>query len=103
MGTVEETAHHDTASQRYPMKMIKILYKYGALLILTYLILTFIVSIWSLLVIFSIAQINTFYYNFRNIIFVIGLIILILNLILLAEKQQVRVLVLLGMEMVIYV
>ena len=81
------SAHHDTASQRYPMTMIKILYKYGALLILTYLILTFIVSIWSLLAVFSMAQINIIYYNFRNVTFIIGLTILILNIILLANKK----------------
>ena len=82
------SAHHDTASQRYPMTMIKTFYKCGVLLILIFLILTFIVSIWSLLTIFLIAQINRIYYSFRNITFIIGLIILILNLILFANKKS---------------
>ncbi len=56
------SAHHDTASQRYSMKMKMILYISTFILFLAYFILTLILSIWSLLALFPITQISNIFY-----------------------------------------
>ncbi|MFX1281327.1 MAG: M28 family metallopeptidase [Promethearchaeota archaeon] len=82
------TAHHDTASIRYSMTMTKYLYLIEALLLLVFIILTFIISIWSLLVLFSNSQLNDTYCLIRNIILIIGTIELILILVSLGNNKS---------------
>ncbi|MFX0029842.1 MAG: M28 family metallopeptidase [Candidatus Hermodarchaeota archaeon] len=82
------TAHHDTASRRYPMKLSINLYKMGAMLLITFFILTFIISIWSLFSIFSITQNNRIYFFIRNSLNIIGFILIVLALVILGNKKS---------------
>ena len=84
------SAHHDTASLRYPMTMFKILYKIAAFILLTFLILSFLTSIWSLLVIFDLVQFNNVFFFIRNLDLIIGIILLIFDTIILLNKKSNR-------------
>jgi len=82
------SAHHDTISQRYSMKMKIILYISALTLFLAYFILTLILSIWSLLTLFSITQIDNIYLLLRNISLIIGGFLLIMIIVILGNKKS---------------
>ena len=82
------SAHHDTASLRYSMTMLKNLYRIATFTLLTFLILSFITSIWSLLAIFDLTQFDIVFFFIRNLALVIGIILLIFNAIILINKKS---------------
>ncbi len=81
------SAHHDTLSQRYSMKMKIVLYISTFILFLAYFILTLILSIWSLLALFSIIQIDNIFLLLRNISLIIGGSLLIMIIVILENKK----------------
>lgn len=81
------SAHHDTASSRFSMTMTINLYKFGALLLLAFLVLTFILSIWSVLTLFKLAQINEIFLVIRNVSLGFGITLLSINFIILFNKK----------------
>ncbi|MFW9864590.1 MAG: M28 family metallopeptidase [Candidatus Thorarchaeota archaeon] len=82
------SSHHDTTSLRYSMTFLKILYIAGVFLILSFLILTFILSIWSLVALFQSAQFDVIYFIFRIISLIMGTILLVVNVIILGNKKS---------------
>ncbi|MFX1488724.1 MAG: M28 family peptidase, partial [Promethearchaeota archaeon] len=82
------SSHHDTTSLRYSMTFLKILYITGIFLLLSFLILTFILSIWSLVALFQLAQFDVVYFVFRTISLIMGTILLIVNAIILGNKKS---------------
>jgi hypothetical protein len=81
------SAHYDSVSLRFSMTTVKILYGTGALYILTYLILTLILSIWSLLALFSLVSIGYYFIFLTIITLVIGDIILIMLVFIFFNKK----------------
>jgi hypothetical protein len=81
------SAHTDTVSVKYSFRLIKSLYITGALMILMFLSLTFILSIWSLLSTLTITSITDLFLLFRNISFIIGILIIIDIIIILFNRK----------------
>ncbi|MFX1419043.1 MAG: M28 family metallopeptidase [Promethearchaeota archaeon] len=81
------SAHYDSAGSRYSLLTTKLLYLLGAGLLLIYLIFTIVISIWSILVIFSITQFNFAYFLVRNLFLISGIVILLEIIILLFNKK----------------
>ena len=82
------TAHYDSISLKYSMTMVKILYGSSGLLALGYLLLTFILGIWSFFAIWAIFPINDMFMLINTVAFVIGIIIIILMIIILFNKRE---------------
>ena len=82
------SAHSDTVSVRFSFKLIKIVYILGAILIMTYLILTLILSIWSLLALGHLASITNEFLLLQNISFIIGLPIIVEIVLILLNKRM---------------
>jgi hypothetical protein len=70
------------------MTTAKNLYRIAAFSILTFLILSFIISIWSFLTLFSLTQFDDMFFLIRNITFIIGIILLILDATILMNKKS---------------
>ncbi len=81
------SAHADSISVKFSFKTIKAIYISGAILILTYLLLTFILSIWSLLELFALTSITDIFLFIRNISIIIGIPIIIEIIIVLFNKR----------------
>ncbi|MFX1572979.1 MAG: M28 family metallopeptidase [Promethearchaeota archaeon] len=81
------SAHHDTISQRYSMKMKIWLYRSALILFLLLLILTFILSITSLLNYFAVLQIDNIFLLLRNISLIIVVLLLINIALILGNKN----------------
>jgi len=81
------SAHHDTTSLRYSMKAIKFILSLGFIFLLSYLTLSLTLSVWSLITLFEITQIDYIYLLLRNISFIIGVLSLIVNIIILTNKD----------------
>ncbi|MHA2183989.1 MAG: M28 family metallopeptidase [Promethearchaeota archaeon] len=82
------TAHHDSISQSYSTPLKMILYKLGAILVLSFLILSFTLSVWSLLSLFQVVSINMIYIVIRYILLIIGIILLSEIIILLGNRRR---------------
>ncbi|KKK42226.1 hypothetical protein LCGC14_0911700 [marine sediment metagenome] len=81
------SAHHDTTSHSYPMATMMILYKLGGILILVFIALASFLSIWSLLALFKLTQIDSPYLLIRNISIICGISFLIVNTLILTDKR----------------
>ncbi|MFX1391024.1 MAG: M28 family metallopeptidase [Promethearchaeota archaeon] len=71
------SAHHDSVSSLFPVKMGMILLFSGVFMLLSFFILNTILAIWSILATFSIVSFDFTFYLIRNINFIIGIVILI--------------------------
>jgi len=71
------SAHHDSVSSLFPTKFFMILILSGVLLLLFFIIINVILSIWSIIAIFTDISIGIVYIIIRNISLVVGIIILI--------------------------
>jgi len=81
------SAHSDSISVKYSYNLIKSIYISGALLIISYLILTFILSIWSILAELTLSILYEPFFIIQIIAFLIGLPIILEFLILLLNKR----------------
>jgi len=70
------SAHHDSVSSNFPYKMMKILLLSAVLFLLSYFFINLILSIWSIIAIFTAIQIDIIYLWIRNISLIIGIILL---------------------------
>jgi len=70
------SAHYDSVSSNFPYKMIKILYLSILLLLLSSLLINLVLSIWSIVALFTAIQIDIIYLWIRNISLIIGIILL---------------------------
>ncbi|MFX1312061.1 MAG: M28 family metallopeptidase [Promethearchaeota archaeon] len=82
------SAHHDSISQRYSMRMKIVLYISALILFFAYFIFTFILSIWSLLALFSITKIDYNFIFLRNISLIIEGFLLITMIAILGNKDS---------------
>ncbi|MFX1375520.1 MAG: M28 family metallopeptidase [Promethearchaeota archaeon] len=82
------SAHHDTASLRLSMTMLKNLYRIAAVSLLTFLILSLIISILSFLAIFNLIQFDNSFFFIRNLALIIGIILLIIDAVILGNKKS---------------
>jgi len=82
------TAHYDSISLKYSMTIVKILYISGGLLALIYLLLTFILGIWSFFAIWTIFTFNEIFSFISTVTFLIGIIIIVLMIIILFNKRE---------------
>ncbi len=71
------SAHYDSISSNFPFKMTKILLLSAVCLLLSILLINLILSIWSIIVLFTTIQIEIIYIWIRTISLIIGLILLI--------------------------
>ncbi|MHA1272738.1 MAG: M28 family metallopeptidase [Promethearchaeota archaeon] len=69
------SAHYDSISIKYPYYIQIFLYIIGALLVLAYLFITFLMAIWFVLDFIKILYLNDLFYVLRDISFIIGIII----------------------------
>ena len=81
------SAHSDSISIKFPYSLIKFIYISGVFLIVSYLLLTFILSIWSFLSFLSIIQMNVIFLLLRNLSFIIGIPIIIEVILLVSNKK----------------
>jgi len=71
------TAHYDSASSNFPMKIIKVLLLSVFMLLLSFLLINLVLAIWSIIaLVFPILNIDIIYVIIRNISIIIGVIIL---------------------------
>ncbi len=70
------SAHHDSVSSNFPNKMIKPFYVSVILTLLSSLLLHIILSIWSIVILFTAVQIEVTYMSLRNLSLIIGFILL---------------------------
>ena len=82
------SAHHDTKSSKYSVNLIKFLYISGGILFLAYIVITIILAICSLIALWDIFNINSIFLIIRNLIFIIGISLLLLFIIILFNKNK---------------
>ena len=70
------SAHHDSVSSNFPFKVMKPLFISMVLLFLSSLLINLVLSIWSIVALFTAIQIEIIYLWIRNISLIIGLILL---------------------------
>jgi len=70
------SAHHDSVSTNFPYKMMKILLLSVVFLFLSSLLINLVLSIWSIVALFTAIQIDIIYLWIRNISLIIGIILL---------------------------
>lgn len=71
------SAHYDTVSHNFPHKLSKILLLSIIILLLSYILINLILSIWSIIILFTSFQIEIAYLSIRAISLIIGIILLI--------------------------
>ncbi|MHA2390365.1 MAG: M28 family metallopeptidase [Promethearchaeota archaeon] len=71
------SAHYDSVSHNFPAKISKILLLSAVFLLLSYILINLILSIWSIVILFTAIQIEIVYLSIRTISLIIGLILLI--------------------------
>ncbi|MHA1149277.1 MAG: M28 family metallopeptidase [Promethearchaeota archaeon] len=81
------TAHYDSISVKYSYKTQLILYITAGLLALVYLALTFILSVWTLLLILHIGSANLIFEIIRITTFIIGIGLIIFLLLIILNKR----------------
>ncbi|KKK41540.1 MAG: Aminopeptidase YwaD precursor [Candidatus Lokiarchaeum sp. GC14_75] len=82
------SAHHDTTSHSYPMAILMFLYKLGGILMLIFMVLASFLSIWSLLALFQLTQIDSLYLLIRNVSIICGFSFLIVNTLIITDKRS---------------
>ena len=71
------SAHYDSVSHNFPLKMTMLLLLSGLFLLLSYIIINLVLSIWSIIILFNVIQIEIIYTAIRTISLIIGGILLI--------------------------
>ncbi|MFW9987607.1 MAG: M28 family metallopeptidase [Candidatus Odinarchaeota archaeon] len=71
------SAHYDSVSNNVPYKMLKRLLLSGLFLLFSHIIINLVLSIWSIIILLSIIQIEIFYFWMKLISLIIGIILLI--------------------------
>ncbi|MFX1364190.1 MAG: M28 family metallopeptidase [Promethearchaeota archaeon] len=71
------SAHYDSVSNNFPHKLTKILLLSAVFLLLSYIIINLTLSIWSIIILSNIIQIEFIYLGIRMISLIIGIILLV--------------------------
>jgi len=71
------SAHHDSVSSNLPTKILMMLMLSALFILFLYLLINLALSIWSIIALFSIVQIDISYVIMRNLSLIIGSILLI--------------------------
>jgi len=81
------SAHHDSVSSVFPIKIMMIILLPAVLLLLSYIIINIVLAIWSIIALFTAIQIDIIYLMIRNISLVVGVIVLIEIFIMFFNKK----------------
>ncbi|MFX1325384.1 MAG: M28 family metallopeptidase [Promethearchaeota archaeon] len=71
------SAHYDTVSHNFPHKFSKVLLISAVSLLLSYILINLILSIWSIIILFTSIQIEIVYLSIRAISLILGIILLL--------------------------